>query len=82
MMEEWQLAEDNQYVKRFVLPVSVTDDGIVEYYEASVKWDGCVNIWYHNPSTNDDPDYMHICRLEEHIETLSNLARKTKDFRE
>jgi hypothetical protein len=45
------------------------------WYEASVKWDGCVHFLRHfnEPDGKGDTDYLHICDLDEEIARLTAL---------
>jgi hypothetical protein len=46
-----------------------TEDGL---YKAVVKWDGCIHFnryYLYDP----EPDYLHICDLDEFIQQLQEL---------
>lgn len=53
----------------------VTRDKTCPEYTASVKWDGCLNLWknHSSPSGDNEPDYMHICSITKFIEYLTEL---------
>ena len=50
------------------------------YYEAVVKWDGCVHLYMHDSPIGEDDEgedggteYLHICELDELIDRLQAL---------
>lgn len=45
-------------------------------YDAVVKWDGCINLYKRYPDELEgDPDYVHICDLDDFINRLLELKR-------
>lgn len=53
------------------------------WYEAGVKWDGCVNFYQgmnerlpEQIVNLDDMQYIHICDLEVHIKRLQEIHKK------
>ena len=45
-------------------------------YDAVVKWDGCIDLYKRYPNElEDDPDYVHICDLDDFIARLLELKR-------
>lgn len=61
-----------------------TKDG---WYQASVKWDGCIEFRrLHNvplPITDEHPqmvDQIHYCDIDEEIKRLEKLRDKAKEF--
>lgn len=58
------------------------------WWSASVKWDGCVHLNRYAPHPvdasrpGDEPDYLHICDLDEVIERLQAIkALALKHFK-
>ena len=75
--ELWEV--DKEQTNEYVLFLREPDD----WYEAYVKWDGCVNFYqaYNNPLPEkienlDDIGYLHICDLEAHIKRLQDIHKK------
>lgn len=40
--------------------------------EVVVKWDGCIHF-YSRDACEEQPDYIHICELDDHIARLTKL---------
>lgn len=77
--ELWEI--DQSQTNEYLLHLRDPED----WYEACVKWDGCVNFYqaYNEPlpekiTTLDTSDisYIHICNLEDHIKRLQDIHKK------
>ena len=53
------------------------------WWRATVKWDGCIDLWRYfnvpmdvqNRREDDEPSYLHICDLDDTIRRLLALRR-------
>lgn len=43
---------------------------------ATVRWDGCIHLYRLYYDIPDEPDYLHICDLDELIKGLQDLREK------
>lgn len=60
----------------------IVEDEESGYYEVTLKWDGCIDFRRgcngFKPSedqTGENTDYIHICDIDEMIETLQELKK-------
>ena len=53
-------------------------------WSAQVRGDGCTHLYFHNtigerPGEPEEPDYIHICDLEDHIKRLQKLQELARE---
>lgn len=64
------------------IAVTVKHSSFHGTWEASPKWDGCVNLYRrYEPAgaNNHEPDYIHICNLPEFAEFINALLEFSKE---
>jgi hypothetical protein len=83
----WQVNPDKESSEYHLELVDPTG-----WHSATVKWDGCVNLWkYHNvplqsrtglaaDEHREMEDYIHYCRIDDEIERLQAVKKMAIEY--